>query len=338
MFNQEAQPVGSRSKVVSIMGKKKNTNRILITALVLVTITMTTLLAALAYQQLQGILAALPLTILALIIVAQLILYKCFYTQQSRATKYSLLSRKLVQVQAKQRRDERHALKILNHINAVSDQNPTHASIWQKPLLGFSGDLAIACESTCGKKYTLLADLTGHGIAAAMGAAPVASIFQATAKRGLPVIDIVIELNNRLEQLLPAGFFCSTAIIMSDQGSTTICNAGLPDILVCNENGDLVDTVKSEQLPFGIQTIEPTDVQLFTEKYHTPHQLYAVTDGLIETVGTNDEVFDMGTLVSLVATKSTGSSRIINIKEHFESLTKDSPQSDDISIVEVMIC
>ena len=103
----------------------------------------------------------------------------------------------------------------------------------------------MACDAPCGKKYTLLADLTGHGIAAAMGAAPVASIFRATAQRGLPVEEIVTELNNRLEQLLPSGFFCCATVIQNDQGKTTVCNAGLPEILIANNNGEIVDRVKS---------------------------------------------------------------------------------------------
>jgi len=191
----------------------------------------------------------------------------------------------------------------------------------------------MACESDCGKKYTLLADLTGHGIAAAMGAAPVASIFRATATRGLSLEEIVTELNNRLEQLLPSGFFCCAAIIVNDNGNVAVCNAGLPDILISNERGELVDRITSEQLPLGIQTTDSDQVQQFTKCFHAPHQLYAITDGLIETEGANDDIFDFDTLIK---TQCSGS-RIENITDHFETFSKGSTLSDDISIVEVMI-
>ncbi len=319
---------------------KKNTSKknISVHALVLINAACGITLAILAFRDAQGPIQYLLWLLLLALLTSQALLYKSLQKQQRRTARYHQLGRKLVHIQTKKRRDENRALKILNHINSVVDQSPTHASIWQKPLRGFSGDLAMACESHCGKKYTLLADLTGHGISAAMGAAPVASIFQATAKRGLSVEEIITELNNRLEQLLPSGFFCSTAVIMNHKGQTTVCNAGLPDILISDQNGVLIDTIASEQLPLGIQTVSMHDVQLFTKTYQSPHQLYALTDGMIESVSANDELFDMHMLTSLIATTNTDTGRIAAIADHFESFTKGSALNDDISIVEVMIC
>jgi len=247
---------------------------------------------------------ALTPVLLLIIVAAQAQLYRIHLVQQRRQLRFHKLGRKLVHIKAERRRDEALALKILNHINSTSDPVPEHAKVWQKPLHGFSGDLALAYESSCGKKYTLLADLTGHGIAAAIGAAPVASIFRATTKKGWTVEKIVTELNNRLQELLPSGFFCCAAIVMEDEGSITICNAGLPEILIINQQ----------------------------------HQLYAFTDGLIETTSANDEVFDIDVLSDLLCTQNQGFGRIKSIMDSFESFSKDSLPDDDISIVEVKIC
>ena len=119
---------------------------------------------------------------------------------------------------------------------------------------------------------------------------------------------------------------------------TSVCNAGLPDILVANDDGDIVDRIHSEQLPLGIQTIDSSEVELFTRNYDSPHQLYAVTDGLIETVGANDEIFDLDVLTSIISRKNNSTGRIDSITSSFEAFAKDSEQSDDISIVEVKIC
>jgi len=305
---------------------------------ILVTTICSVLLTFIALQKTQGVTQWLLALLFSIVIISQFLLLKSHLRQQQRLAKYHNVGRKLVHNRAEMKRDENHAAKILNHINSVSDQSPTHACIWQKPLHRFSGDLVLACEGKFGRKYTLLADLTGHGIAAAMGAAPVASIFQATAKRGLSVEEIVTELNNRLLHLLPSGFFCCATVVMVDQGTATVCNAGVPDILITNSDGAIVDQVSSEQLPLGIQAIEARDVQVFTKSYSVPHQLYAITDGLIETVGANDEVFDMDRLIALIKSENRGAGRIGNIADSFERFTKDSTVSDDISIVEVMIC
>lgn len=279
----------------------------------------------------------LLLLLFAAIATSQTLIFKSALTLDLRLKKFQRLARKLVQNKKIRHRDEKYALKILNHVNSIAGLPASHTCIWQKPLHGFSGDLALACESDCGKEYTLLADLTGHGIAAAMGAAPVASIFRATTARGLPLEEIVTELNNRLEQLLPSGFFCCAAVVLNDNGKLSVCNAGLPDILIANDRGELVDQVASEQLPLGIQATSEKQVCLFTKSYSAPHQLYAVTDGLIETVGANDEVFDINTLIRLIKTGNSDS-RIGHITDHFESVAKGSTPDDDISIVEVMIC
>ena len=280
-------------------------------------------------------LTAVPLLI---IVAAQAQLYRIHLVQQRRQLRFHKLGRKLVHIKAERRRDEALALKLLNHINSTCEPIPDHANVWQKPLHGFSGDLALAYESSCGRKYTLLADLTGHGIAAAIGAAPVASIFRATAKKGWPVEKIVTELNNRLQELLPSGFFCCAAIVMEENGTLTICNAGLPEIFITDDEGQIVDCVTSAQLPLGIESISTDDVISVTGKYHQPHQLYAFTDGLIETSSANDEVFDIDVLCELLCSKNQGDGRMQRITDSFEAFSKDSSPTDDISIVEVKIC
>ena len=319
------------------MSRNKTTRWFRNAVLIAVTVLCAAVLTIIAFREISPPYSYLLLLLFAAVIISQALIFKAAFTLELRLGKFQRIVRKLVKHKKSRQRDEKHALKILNHVNAITGLPTSHTHIWQKPLHGFSGDLALACESDCGKKYTLLADLTGHGIAAAMGAAPVASIFRATAARGLPAAEIITELNNRLEQLLPSGFFCCAAVVVNDNGNVAVCNAGLPDILIANDHGELVDRVSSEQIPLGIQTTDEKQVQLFTKSYNTPHQLYAVTDGLIEMIGANDEVFDINTLTDLVKSKNTGS-RIGNITDHFESVSKGSSPDDDISIVEVMIC
>jgi len=289
-------------------------------------------------SDLAGPLKALTPVLLLIIVAAQAMLYRIHLVQQRHKLRYRRLGRKLVHIKAERQRDEALALKILNHINSTLDPKPDHVQVWQKPLHGFSGDLALAYESSCGKKYTLLADLTGHGIAAAIGAAPVASIFRATTRKGWSVEKIVTELNNRLQELLPSGFFCCAAVVMEENGILTTCNAGLPDILITNDEGQIVECVTSAQLPLGIESISVEDVMVVTGEYRQQHQLYAFTDGLIETTSANDEVFDLDVLSTLLCTKNQGIGRIQSITDSFETFSKDSSPDDDISIVEVKIC
>jgi len=126
-------------------------------------------------------LAALSILLLT-VMLCQSLLYRAYLLIKRREHNFHQVGRKLVQLKAERSKEEALASKILNHINFTNYEAPDHAHVWQKPLRGISGDLALAYESPCGIKYTLLADLTGHGISAAISAAPVASIFKATAR------------------------------------------------------------------------------------------------------------------------------------------------------------
>lgn len=310
-----------------------------VSASIALTIASGTALAILVAVGSSGFYAAGTVLLLGILLYAQLTLARYHSAQIRRTQRYHQLGRKLVHIKRIKKRDETVALKVLNHIVNQSDQDCAHAKIWQRPLADFSGDLAIARESEKGgKTYTIMADLTGHGIAAAMGATPVASIFQATARRGLSVDQIIVELNERLSQLLPSGFFCCAAIVVCDGKQLTVCNAGLPEMIVADNQGRIIDRIESTQLPLGIQKLESADVQIFTKTYHDQHQLYAFTDGLIEARAANDDVFDSTMLETLIAENTGSVSRIPLIKQSYEDFVKGSKQCDDISIVEVNIC
>ena len=131
-------------------------------------------------------LAAIALVLCSIFLYVQNRQRKSLQSTIAKSRSLYRLGRRLVRLKRNRQRDTNLAVNMLNHmVNQSSISSNTQ--IWQQPLGDFSGDIAITCESHCGKTYVLLADLTGHGIAAAIGATPVATIFQATACRGLPV-------------------------------------------------------------------------------------------------------------------------------------------------------
>ncbi len=297
---------------------------------------------------LQGPLALEPgqtggllLFLLALIssLALPLLLWK-MACQQRRLQQYRRLAKKLIHVKRLKNREEVRALKILNHIVNPEDREVPGTDLWQNPLYGFSGDLAIVCEGPNGQVYALLADLTGHGITAAMGAAPVASIFKATARQGMSVGDIVQELNNKLQTLLPSGFFCCAAVIVTDArtGSLVACNAGLPELIIAEDAGGISELIPSSQLPLGIQPVSASDVTTIERRYTEPHQIYALSDGLIEIDGPDPDLFNMEKLCNCISAHAYQGGRLNQIIASRSALIQEIQPSDDITIVEVTIC
>lgn len=290
-----------------------------------------------------GSTAPLPTHLLllsALTAITMMILAWKIVCQQRRLQRYRQLAKRLVRLKRVKNREETRAMRILNHIVNPDGENVPRTDVWQNPLYGFSGDLAIVCEGPHGQIYTLLADLTGHGITAAMGAAPVASIFKATARRGMSVADIVQELNNKLHQLLPSGFFCCAAVLVTDRhkGTLSACNAGLPELIVVRDSGELQELIPSSQLPLGIQSVTANDVVTINREFSEPHQIYALTDGLIECPGPDPDLFDMENLVQCIASHRYADGRLTRIIDCRATLTQEIEPSDDITIVEVAIC
>lgn len=260
--------------------------------------------------------------------------------QQRRIQRYRRLAKKLVSVKRLKKREEVRALKILNHIVNPDDRKVPGTDVWQDPLYGFSGDLAIVCEGPDGQIYALLADLTGHGITAAMGAAPVASIFKATARQGMSVGDIVEELNNKLKSLLPSGFFCCAAIIIADarSGKLIACNAGLPELIISGDDGAIAELIPSSQLPLGIQSVAASDVVTIERQFTEPHQIYALSDGLIECTGPNPDLFNMTELCNCISAHCYDGGRLARIIACRAKRIQEIEANDDITVVEVAIC
>ncbi|MEM7256161.1 MAG: PP2C family protein-serine/threonine phosphatase [Pseudomonadota bacterium] len=297
-----------------------------------------TTLAIISVLHTNGTITALAVLIVLVLFLCQLILVRSHSRQLTRADRYQRLGRKLLQLKRNKKRDESMAIRVLNHIVQQSTTAPTHCNIWQKPLETFSGDLALTTRSDNGSTYTLLADLTGHGIAAAMGATPVASIFQATARRALPIEQIVVELNEKLRRLLPPGYFCCATIICCRNGEVRVCNAGLPSLRVVTSQGAIIETIDSAQLPLGIDELSHEDVAITSRSYPQDTRIYAFTDGLTEATDLQGDIFDEACFDRHICTECPPQGRLPHIKERFDNFVKGSTANDDISIVEVKIC
>ena len=294
-------------------------------------------LTAIALMNAPPLMMSVAMVLLVALIVAQYQQRKLMHSIITRSHCFYQLGRRLVRLKRHRQRESNLAVNVLNHM-----VNQSHIAgntkRWQQPVGKFSGDIAITCESQSGKTYVLLADLTGHGIAAAIGATPVATIFQATAYRDLSIQEIVTETNGKLKKLLPFGHFCCAAVAKCDGNTLEVCNAGLPDILVCNDQGAIVDRVSSTLLPLGIEDLQSCDVSTFARQYPQPHHLYAFTDGLIETRSANAETFDSDTVEAIIASQMDTPDRLTQVVKRFQVFSKGIQPHDDISIVEVKIC
>ncbi len=118
----------------------------------------------------------------------------------------------------------------------------------------FSGDIVAASRSPEGRFYALLADATGHGLAAAISVLPVLAIFYRLTRRNHPVREIIAELNQQLTESMPIGRFVATTLVCLDEITKTgeIWVGGTPSAFLLDRWGRSTQEFLSINLPLGI--------------------------------------------------------------------------------------
>lgn len=146
-----------------------------------------------------------------------------------------------------------------------------------------SGDLIAFRRARNDRLYIMLADSTGHGLPAALNLLPVNHVFYSMAEKGLPVSQIVEEMNWAVKQQSPADRFVSAFVACVDAYNHVVeaWNGGIPAAMMVNEEGETFRTFAPNNLPLGI--LDRTFVartEIF--QWHCHSQLVIYSDGLVE--------------------------------------------------------
>lgn len=205
---------------------------------------------------------------------------------------------------------------------------------WFAPAAIFSGDIVAAVHGTGGRFYALLADATGHGIAAAITVLPVLSVFYALAERGCPVGEILAEINRNLRATLPTGRFIAATMLYMNRAESTaeVWIGGMPELLLLGPDGRLVQTLTSSQLPLGIVDFDAATSATTRINWEAGSQFVMYSDGLIEAANRAGEPFGVERLgKALLAAPED--QRIAAVQDALASHIGAAVPHDDISLV-----
>jgi PAS domain S-box-containing protein len=202
------------------------------------------------------------------------------------------------------------------------------------PTHRFSGDIVLAARSRTGKLYAMLADATGHGLAAAMSGLAIVNDFYRAVEEEMPVRRMVLMLNSALTELLPQGRFVSAGLVVLDrphqQGSLWL--GGVPDVLQIGVDGSVQQRFHADQLPLGIEEWQAEEVNVQTLDWNPQSQLLLCSDGLIEAEGPDGQVFGFDGVEQ--ALQGTGSvERLDALCQVLKAHLEDQPGHDDISML-----
>lgn len=217
---------------------------------------------------------------------------------------------------------------------------------WLSPIAVFNGDVFMSAPTPSNDLLVLLGDFTGHGLGASLGAIPLAATFYRMASKGFALRDIVIEMNRRLNESLPTGFFCCAiaAQINFEHGTVEYINAGLPDCYWLKQASGEIKPLVSTAIPLGILNPAQFDVETQRTTASLGDRLFMLSDGVLETENQHGEAFGTHRLVKSISNeylKAYNSCSSPDYMKAMQAAVKEfisgQEHFDDISFAEVEI-
>jgi len=188
-------------------------------------------------------------------------------------------------------REAELARRILDHQIRPEQMQQAGVRYSVMPASNFSGDMVLAACSPDGCRYAMLADATGHGLAAAVSILPLVQEFYRLVELNQALAELVEAINFLLSNSLPLGRFVAAAFVRIDpamaQGEVWV--AGVPDVLLLAADGRLRQRFVSHSLPLGIAAPAAGAGQCFA--WEAGSRLLLVSDGVLELSDGEGEAF-----------------------------------------------
>lgn len=230
--------------------------------------------------------------------------------------------------------EDRLAIEIFDQFMQSPDLADPALHYWMSPASDFSGDIAAAARAPDGRFYALLADATGHGLAAAISALPVLTLFYDMAKVGLPLGRIVTKINGQLRVALPTGRFVACGFLCADpaRGTSELWLGGLPPALLLDAEGRVLREFAAENLPLGIEDVDWRNAATTISDVPPGAQIVLLSDGLTEAANAAGEAFGMARLRAALASAPAGQ-RLDAVRDAVLAHMGDLAPHDDVTLM-----
>ena len=210
---------------------------------------------------------------------------------------------------------------------------------YMSALAVFNGDVLLADLSPTGSLLMLLGDFTGHGLPAAIGSMPLASIFHGMARKGFSIGDIIREINGKLYHTLPVGLFCcATAVDISlVKKRALIWSGGLPEGGIYRAATSVFEPINSKNLPLGVLSNREFNHTPVRYEMSEGDRIFLWSDGIIEARTPEGKMFGEDRLNALLHAGSPVNTIFDTVLSSVQNHIGDSDGDDDVSIVALEI-
>lgn len=205
------------------------------------------------------------------------------------------------------------------------------------PFSIFNGDVLLAARRPTGSLHILLGDFTGHGLPAAIGAMPLAEIFYGMTAKGFLMADILREINVKLKNILPIGYFCCACManISFRKEEIEIWMGGLPDFYLYRKKSREIEKVSSNHLPLGVLSSTAFDAGTQTFGFEVNDKFFMWSDGIIESRNEEGELFGEERLLEIFHKNTTDNTLFDDILYTVNEFAGSNGMDDDTTLLEV---
>ncbi len=207
---------------------------------------------------------------------------------------------------------------------------------WIAPATNFSGDLVAAQRAPNGDLFIILADATGHGLAAAMNLLPLSRIFYRMVEKGFAMSAMLREMNGVIREQSTADRFVAATLARVDARNqiVEVWNGGNPPAIWLCCDGGVLHLFKSTNLALGIVENGLVDVRTDIRHWDGEAQLLLFSDGFVDAEDAAGQPLGLDALVAAVAPLS-GEARFTAAVRQVQEHLGGRPAHDDLSLIVV---
>ena len=235
-------------------------------------------------------------------------------------------------------RERQLASRLFNNIVETGSLDLPNIKSLLSPMSLFSGDILLVAPKPSGGLHVLLGDFTGHGLAAATGALPVSSVFYGMTAKGYSVVEIIAEINEKLNEILPVDMFLAACMMDMNPTSHTlsIWSGGIPPVLIYSEaQQKITRKIESRHLPLGIIGNESLEKNIDVVEIHEGDRVYIHSDGVTETSNPDGEMFGRDRLAAVFEANKHPDDLFDEIYTSLKQFQAGGEQQDDVAMIEL---
>jgi len=204
-----------------------------------------------------------------------------------------------------------------------------------RPAVSIGGDFYHVFEYGVNRVAFFIADVSGHGPAAALIVAALKTVIENEREQCSRPGQFISTINRTLVKVVPEGYFATLFFCVADfsDKSLTYCLAGHPSPFLTGERYEKPIRFKTNGVPVGFD-----DRSVFTEdtvRFETGSKLVLYSDGLFEVRGEDGEYYGVERLADRIASLKDrdGKTMIDSVVRDVDRFWDGKSDRDDVAIV-----